>query len=87
VSLLFLQHFRGNMDNWDTAVVDGLPAHRLLVVNGSNDIKIPTVHAFTLPQQLPNAELILYPNAGNGSLLQYSEWFVDEASRFPGREW
>jgi len=30
--LLFLQHFRGNMDNWDPQVVDGLAAHRPVIL-------------------------------------------------------
>ena len=30
--LVLLQHFRGNMDNWDPEVVDGLAAHRPVVL-------------------------------------------------------
>jgi hypothetical protein len=30
-----------------------------LVVNGNNDIVIPTVNSYTLYQELPNAELFL----------------------------
>ena len=30
-----------------------------LVVNGSNDIVVPTVNSYTLQQNLPDAELIL----------------------------
>jgi pimeloyl-ACP methyl ester carboxylesterase len=54
----------------------------ILVVNGSHDIMIPTVNSFILSQHLPNAQLILYPDAGHGSLFQYPELFVDYASRF-----
>jgi pimeloyl-ACP methyl ester carboxylesterase len=46
---------------------------------------IPTVNAFVLSQYLPNAQLILYPDAGHGCLFQYPEWFVDDASRFLDR--
>jgi pimeloyl-ACP methyl ester carboxylesterase len=61
-------------------------AQPILVVNGSHDIMIPTINAFVLSQHLPNAELILYPDSGHGSLFQYPEWFVDDASRFLARD-
>jgi pimeloyl-ACP methyl ester carboxylesterase len=47
---------------------------------------IPTVNAFELSQQLPNAELVLYSDAGHGSMFQYPERFVDDASRFLARD-
>lgn len=57
----------------------------ILVVNGTHDIMIPSFNAYALSQQIPNAYLILYPDAGHGSLFQYPEWFIDDASRFLGR--
>src|SRR6204780_5133415 len=51
----------------------GLP---VLVVNGTNDIVIPTINSYILQQFLPNAELILYPDANHGSHFQYHELFV-----------
>jgi pimeloyl-ACP methyl ester carboxylesterase len=57
----------------------------VLVVNGTHDIMIPTFNAYALSQQIPNAHLILYPDAGHGSLFQYPDWFVHDASRFLGR--
>ena len=32
VPLVLLQHFRGNLDNWDPALIDALAAHRRVVV-------------------------------------------------------
>jgi pimeloyl-ACP methyl ester carboxylesterase len=32
VPLILLQHFRGNMDNWDPAVIDGLAAERPVIL-------------------------------------------------------
>jgi pimeloyl-ACP methyl ester carboxylesterase len=60
--------------------------HPVLVVNGTHDIMIPTFNAYALSQQLPNAQLILYPDAGHGSLFQYPDWFVHDALRFLGRD-
>jgi pimeloyl-ACP methyl ester carboxylesterase len=50
--------------------------HPTLVVNGSNDVIIYTVNSFILQQNLPNAQLILYPDANHGSQYQYPELFV-----------
>jgi pimeloyl-ACP methyl ester carboxylesterase len=53
-----------------------------LVVQGSNDIIVPTVNSYILQQNLPNAQLILYPDANHGSFYQYPELFVSQASEF-----
>jgi hypothetical protein len=29
--LVFIQHFRGNVDNWDPALIDGVAAHREVI--------------------------------------------------------
>jgi len=53
-----------------------------LVVNGGKDVIIYSVNSFILQQQLPNAQLILYPDANHGSQYQYPELFVRHASMF-----
>jgi pimeloyl-ACP methyl ester carboxylesterase len=53
-----------------------------LVVQGSNDVIIPTANSFVLQQNLPNAELIVYPDANHGSFYQYPELFVAQANQF-----
>jgi len=58
----------------------------ILVVNGTHDIMIPSFNAYALSQQVPNAYLILYPDAGHGALFQYPDWFVHDVSRFLGGE-
>jgi pimeloyl-ACP methyl ester carboxylesterase len=49
--------------------------HPVLVVNGSNDIIVPTVNSYILQQSLPNAELILLPDSNHGSHLQFTQVF------------
>ena len=51
-----------------------------LVVNGSNDIVVPTVNSYILQQNLPNAELILFPDSNHGSHFQFTERFVKGAA-------
>jgi pimeloyl-ACP methyl ester carboxylesterase len=53
-----------------------------LVVNGNNDIVIPTINSYLLQQHLPNAHLILYPDASHGAHYQYPELFVQHAKLF-----
>src|SRR5258708_31933555 len=47
-----------------------------LVVNGGKDVIVYSVNSFILQQHLPNAQLILYPDANHGSHYQYPELFV-----------
>jgi pimeloyl-ACP methyl ester carboxylesterase len=54
----------------------------VLVINGRHDIMIPTINSYLLAQHLPNAELIVYPDAGHGAPFQYPELFVDHVTRF-----
>ena len=53
-----------------------------LVVNGGNDVIIYSVNSFILQQNIPNAQLILYPDSNHGSQYQYPEQFVADVSRF-----
>jgi len=53
-----------------------------LVVNGGADVIIYAVNSFILQQNIPNAQLILYPDANHGSLYQYPELFVQHVSLF-----
>ena len=46
-------------------------AQPTLVVNGGKDVIIYAVNSFILQQHLPNAQLILYPDANHGSQYQY----------------
>jgi len=56
-----------------------------LVVNGNNDVMVPTINAFTLSQYMPDAQLIIYPDAGHASQYQYPELFLLHASAFLDR--
>jgi pimeloyl-ACP methyl ester carboxylesterase len=53
-----------------------------LVVNGDHDIMVPTENSHLLAREIPNAELVIYPESGHGSLFQYPELFVARATEF-----
>ena len=52
------------------------------VVNGSNDVKIPTMNSFIMQQNMPYAQLIIYPDSNHGAHHQYPELFVEHATLF-----
>jgi len=53
-----------------------------LVVNGSNDIMVPTINSWIMSQHIPNAQLIVYPDAGHGAHFQYPELFLKHSKLF-----
>jgi len=53
-----------------------------LVVNGVHDEMIPVLNSYRLSENLPNAALLTYPDAGHGSLFQYPEAFTRHAAAF-----
>jgi pimeloyl-ACP methyl ester carboxylesterase len=46
---------------------------------------VPTKNSFDLARRLPNADLVVYPDAGHGGIFQFHEQFVAEAVEFLGR--
>jgi pimeloyl-ACP methyl ester carboxylesterase len=53
-----------------------------LTAQGSDDAFIPTFHSLTLQQNLPDAQLTIYPDSAHGSVYQYPELFVAHATLF-----
>jgi pimeloyl-ACP methyl ester carboxylesterase len=54
----------------------------VVVVNGSNDIMLPTENSYVMFKHLKDAKLILYPDSGHGALFQYADDFVHQTTRF-----
>jgi pimeloyl-ACP methyl ester carboxylesterase len=75
------------LEEWGEARADGLAYLKkirqpVLVVSGGDDVIIYTVNSYLLQQNLPNAQLILYPDANHGAPYQYPELFVAHATMF-----
>jgi pimeloyl-ACP methyl ester carboxylesterase len=60
--------------------------HPALVVNGVGDEMIPVSNSYRLGENLPNAVLLTYPDAGHGSLFQYPDSFTRHAAAFLASE-
>jgi pimeloyl-ACP methyl ester carboxylesterase len=52
------------------------------ILNGVNDVMIPTINSFYMAQNIPNAQLFNYEGAGHGAQYQYPERFLCHAIRF-----
>lgn len=53
-----------------------------LVANGVHDIMVGAYDSYVMSQHLPNAELVLYSDAGHGFLFQHAERFAERVNRF-----
>jgi pimeloyl-ACP methyl ester carboxylesterase len=56
--------------------------HPTFVVQGVHDEMIPVRNSYWLAENLPNAVLLVYPDAGHGSLFQYHDSFTRHAAAF-----
>ena len=55
----------------------------ILVANGDQDIiMVPSSNSIDLARRLPNAELVLYEDAGHGGIFQYHKTFVKKTLAF-----
>ena len=53
-----------------------------LIVNGDNDTMVPSVNSFELAKRIPNAQLVIYEDAGHGGIFQHHADFVAKAQAF-----
>jgi len=57
----------------------------VLIAQGEYDIPVPVINAIRISQNIPKAQLIVYPDAGHGAIFQYHDKFVKSALAFLGK--
>lgn len=53
-----------------------------LIVNGDKDMQVPTENSYIMHEKIKNSQLVIYPNAGHGSIFQNAEDFSKELIAF-----
>jgi len=52
------------------------------ILNGVNDVMIPTINSYYMARNLPNAQLFIYPDAAHAAQFQYPQRFLQHAVQF-----
>ncbi|MGT2926774.1 alpha/beta fold hydrolase [Streptococcus cuniculipharyngis] len=79
----FLQQLRA-IKRWGKAEADDLAfiSQPTLIVNGDKDMMVATENSYDMHRKIANSQLIIYPNAGHGSLFQYADQFAKDLLDF-----
>ncbi|OTG94590.1 alpha/beta hydrolase [Acinetobacter sp. ANC 4654] len=75
-------HFLSKLDEQDPFAHLREIKQPTFILNGVDDVMIPTINAYQMAQNIPNAQLFIYPDAGHGAQFQYPERFVKHAIQF-----
>lgn len=54
----------------------------VLIANGDQDLMVPTENSRDLARRIPNAQLVIYEDAGHGGIFQNHADFVSQAMAF-----
>ena len=79
----FLRQLKA-IKRWGQAGTDDLRfiTQPTLIVNGDNDIMVPTKNSYDLHEKITHSKIIIYPHAGHGSLFQYADQFTEDLLAF-----
>ncbi|TCD53897.1 alpha/beta hydrolase [Alloscardovia theropitheci] len=53
-----------------------------LIVNGDQDMQVPTQNSYDMHDKISQSELVIYPQAGHGSIFQYAQQFAHKVQAF-----
>lgn len=54
------------------------------IVNGDKEMQVPTENSYDMHEKIKDSKLLIYPNAGHGSIFQYADEFAKELIEFLG---
>ena len=57
---------------------------RTFIAHGNKDVVVIPINGFLLEQHLPDAQLVMYPDASHGAQSQHAEVFLEHARLFLG---
>jgi pimeloyl-ACP methyl ester carboxylesterase len=57
-------------------------AQRTLIIHGNKDIVVQPINALILAERLPDAQLVVYPDASHGAQYQHTSLFLRQANLF-----
>lgn len=79
----FLRQLKA-IKSWGRAEQDSLDYIKVptLIVNGDNDVMVPTQNSYDMHKKIDESKLIIYPNAGHGAIFQYAERFTEDLLAF-----
>jgi pimeloyl-ACP methyl ester carboxylesterase len=58
--------------------------HPTLIVQGNKDVVVMPINGFLMAKHLPNAQLIMYPDASHGAQSQHADIFLEHMELFLG---
>ena len=81
--LSFLRQLRA-IKRWSDKPADDLRfiTQPTLIVNGDQDRMVPMENSYFMHQKIAGSKLVIYSNAGHGSLFQYAGAFAGEVGSF-----
>ena len=80
VPLVLLQHFRGNLDNWDPALIDALAAERRVITFDNVGVGATTGRTPNTVEAM--AKITIYPDSAHGFLFQHHSRFAADVHEF-----
>jgi pimeloyl-ACP methyl ester carboxylesterase len=80
---VFLRQLQA-IEAWGRQAPQDLGSIRIpvLVANGDQDVMVPTENSHDLARRIPNAQLVIYEDAGHGGIFQNHADFVSKALAF-----
>lgn len=74
------RHYISNTDGWFARLSD--IDRPVLIANGDSDLAFPVINSKVLHREIPDSELVIYPDAGHAFLFQHANQFANDVNAF-----